>query len=342
MKTARILQQTLRTLAVASVGILWATTAAQADTLTFTNSSPRSAAAEMSRRYGVTIVFKSIVNAGTPVTFSVDNPDTPEGRLQAISNLANATGMDFQKVYVVSKVSAGTTIPEVKIDSDGPIVFTSTTLPARDAIQTVAAVDNALVQISDAVSGDVTLPDTHLNAMAAAAVIAKQTGTVWKAYYGLYRRGETPPRFAGTVLDRTADGQPILQLPLLTYRNPTSHTVPLNSGANAVVGPIAPLSNGPDVLTVQDTSLSVYPDLGFGPYGYNPYGNGYNPYANGGFGYLAPDGSVAAPGMVYTPGAGATPVVPGVNAPGVNAATGPNGTTVLLPNSSSTSTPTGQ
>ena len=160
------------------------------DTLTFTNTPASNAAAVMSKRFGVTIVFRGGVNPSQPVTFSVDNPDTPGGRLQAISNLATALDVDFQKVYVVSKVDPGAAVPAVPLDSNGPIVFSSTHVPVRDAIQTVAAVDSAMTQINSAITGDVTLPSTRLTASEAAAAISTHTGTEWKAYYGMFKRVE--------------------------------------------------------------------------------------------------------------------------------------------------------
>jgi len=299
------------------------------DTLTFTNTSASSAAAAMSKRFGVTIVFRGSVNMGQPVTFSVDNPDTAGGRLQAISSLASALDLDFQKVYVVSKVDPGAAVPAVPLDTNGPIVFTSTHVPVRDAIQTVAAVDNAVTQINSAITGDVTLPSTHLTASEAAAAIAKQTGTEWKAYYGMFKRGEEPARLSGVVVGETNNGQPITVQPLLSYRSSAPVTVPLHSGQDAVVGPFNPLLGRPDVASVPETNFGIAPDDGFGGFGVG-YGDPYgytNPY--GAYGYVAPNGTVAAPGVVVTPGVGVSPVVPGVNAPGVNAVATPNGTAVL-------------
>lgn len=301
-----------------------------AATLTFSNASARSAAAAMNQHYGVTVVFRGSIDTSRPVSFSVDSPDTPGGRLQAVSNLASALGLDFQKVFVVSKAAPGASVPEVKLDSDGPIVFTSTHVSAREAIQTVAAVDSAVTQISGLVTGNVLLPRTHLTASEAAAIIAKQTGTQWKAYYGLFRRGEEPQRLSGAIIDRTGGGQPIMELPLLNYRSTISRAVPLNDAAGAVVGPFAPLSTSPDVSSVANTNFGLAPDDGLYGYGYgDPYGytNPYGPY-----GYAAPNGAFAAPGVVVTPGVGATPVVPGVNAPGVNAVAGANGTAMPVGN----------
>lgn len=291
MKTSHILAAAVLTAGL-SLAILPAVHAD--DTLTFTNASARNAAAVMNKRFGVTIVFRGSINPSQPVTFSVDNPDTPGGRLQAISNLATALDVDFQKVYVVSKVDPGAAVPPVPLDSNGPIVFSASHVPVRDAIQTVAAVDNALTQISSAITGDVTLPSTHLTALAAAAAIAKQTGTEWKAYYGMFKRGEEPARLKGMVIGQTNNGQAITVQPLLTYRSSVPVTVPVFGQQNAVGGPFGPVSGVDNVLTVPDTNLGIDPNAGFGGFGYgDPYGY-TNPY--GAYGYAAPNGTPAAPG----------------------------------------------
>ena len=276
------------------------------DTLTFTHTSARRAAAVMSKRFGVTIVFRGSINPSQPVTFSVDNPDTDGGRLQAISSLATALNVDFQKVYVVSKVDPGAAVPAVPLDSNGPIVFSSAHVPVRDAIQTVAAVDNALTQINSAITGDVTLPSTHLTASEAAAAISKQTGTEWKAYYGMFKRGEEPARLRGTVVGETNNGQAITALPLLTYRSAAPVTVPLYGQQKAVSGPFGPLSGNEDVLTVPNANLGIDPNADFGGFGYG-YGDPYgytNPY--GSYGYAPPTGTPVASDPVYAPGGGPT------------------------------------
>lgn len=319
MNTKRRL--TTITAAVLATGVSLASLPAlHAQTLTFTNAPAGEVAAAMSKRLGVTIVFRGSLNKSLPVTFSVDDPDAPGGRLQAVSSLATALDADFQKVYVVSKVDPGAAVPSVPLDSNGPVVFRSTRVPVRQAIQTVAAVDSAVTQISGAVTGSVTFPSTNLSASDAAASIAKQTGTEWKAYYGLFKRGEAPARLNGVVVDRTADGQPIVAQPLLSYRSSAPVTVPLHSAAEAVVGPFALPGTNPNVSSVANTNFG-FAD-GFGdPYGFaSPYG----PY-----GYAGPDGSFATPGAVYTPGVGVSPVVPGVNAPPANATSGSGGQAIL-------------
>ena len=287
-----------------------------ADTLTFTNAPASEAAAAMGKRLGVTIVFRGSVNKNLPVTFSVDDPDSPGGRLQAVSSLATALDADFQKVYVVSKVDPGAAIPAVPLDTNAPLVFQAARVPARQAIQAVAAVDSAVTQISGAVEGSVVFPDTHMSASAAAAVIAKQTGTEWKAYYGLFKRGEAPARLNGIVVDRTADGQPITVQPLLSYRSSAPVTVPLHSGQDAVVGPFAPLSGTPNIASVANTNFGLVDPFGLGGFG-DPYGYA-SPY--GPYGYPGPDGSLAAPGV--------SPVIPGATAP-TTTTTGSSGQPIL-------------
>ncbi len=299
------------------------------DTLTFTNAPASSVAAAMNKRYGVTIVFRGSVNTQQPVTFSVDNPDTAGGRLQAISSLATALDVDFQKVYVVSKVDPGAAVPPVPLDTDGPIVFSAAHVPVRDAIQTVAAVDNAITQINSAITGDVTLPSTRMSASEAAAAIAKQTGTEWKAYYGMFKRGEEPARLEGTVIGETGNGQAITVQPLLTYRSTAPVTVPVYTPQDAVVGPLAANTGAPDVVTVPNTNFDLTPNDGFGGFGLG-YGDPYgytNPY--GAYGYATPNGGFASPGAVVTSSGAVGPVVPGVNAPPANAIAAPVGTMTI-------------
>jgi len=285
----------------------------RAETISFSNTPASNVVAQLNRQLGVTIVFRGAVGASRPVTFSVDDPSTPGGRLDAVSSLANALGLDFQKVFVVSKIDAGATVPEIKIDSNAPIVFPTEKMPAREAIQIVASVDSALTQISGAVTGDVVFPNRRMRATDAAALIAKQTQTGWKAYYGLFKRGQGPQRLEGVVLDRTAGGQAITELPLLSYRNTISRPAPV------VVTGVKPAPNtlpgaAPNVAVVPAnnplyTQPYGYSPYGFDPYSYSPYGGygGYPPYGGyGGFspygygGYPVQNGAIY-PGYQYAP-----------------------------------------
>lgn len=330
MDTARAVRKT--TLAFFAAGAsLFLAAAVRADTLSFTSTPASNAVAQMSRRYGVSIVFRSAVNSRKPVTFSVDNADTPDGRVQAINDLANALDMDFQKVYIVSKIEPGTSVPEVRIDNDGPILFPATKVSAREAIQTIAGVDGAVTQISGAVKGNVMFPSRRTTAAAAAATVARQTGTVWHAYYGFFKRGEEPARLKGDVVGRDINGNPITALPLVTFRNQVSRPAPVTEGT--------PTPGSPSGI---GQGFSPYGYPGYSPYGFDPgspsYGyTGYgSPYGFSGFGYPAPDGGVAYPGFNYSPGTGAEPVTPGVNAPGLfppgsNVTTVPNNNITILP-----------
>jgi len=337
MDTAYAAQKRTLAFFAAGAGLLLAS-AVRADTLTFTSMPASNAVAEMSRRYGVSIVFRSAVNSSRPVTFSVDNADTPDGRVQAINDLANALDMDFQKVYIVSKIEPGTSVPEVKIDNDGPIVFPTTKVSAREAIQTIAGVDGAVTQISGAVKGSVVFPSRRTTAQAAATTVARQTGTVWHAYYGFFKRGEEPARLKGDVVGRDINGNPITALPLVTFRNQISTPAP-TTGLASDKGLPTP-GGAPSVTVVPDTAAGFVPGFGFSPYGdfgNSPYGYGYgSPYGYGGFGYPAPDGGMAYPGFNYSPGFGVEPTMPGVNAPGFfppgsNVTSVPSGGITILP-----------
>lgn len=291
--------RTFSKLALVSVGVALLASGVRADTLNLSNVSAATAATQMSKRYGISVVYRGPVT-GRLVTLSAENPDTPAGRIQAVNDLANSLGMDFQKVYVVSKVDAGVAVPDVAVDTNAPVVFPALKTSAREAIKLVAGVDGADAQISDAITGDVTFPTRRMTVSKAAALIAAQTGTVWKAYYGLFRPGEGPARLQGSVVGTTTGGQPITALPLITFRNQPVAAVP------------APATNAPGTAS--------YPLNGFSPYGYSAFGDGFDPYGGGygqynGLGYAAPNGGTAYPGYVYTPGAGVDPAVPGYNAP---------------------------
>jgi hypothetical protein len=315
MKIVNFVPQTSRLLLTAGIGLLIGT-AVQADTLSFTNAPASNVAAEMGRRYGVSIVFKGAVNGNQPLTFSVDNADTPGGRLQAISYLADALGMDYQKVYVVSKIDPGTTVPEVKIDSDGPVVFPTTKVSAREAIHTVAAVDGALVQISKLVQGSVVFPNPRMTAPEAAASIARQTQTVWRAYYGFFKHGDASAKLSTVVVGQGSDAANAL--PLLTFRPTRSHEVPISEFNDPNVGITPILSGGAAVTTVGAPNVPFDNPFGYSGLGYDPYGN-FNPYGYPGYNY-------AYPGYPALPTTGVTtPITPNTNAPvtGIPPATTP-------------------
>lgn len=319
MKTASSILIASRCLAAAGVGLFLAT-AVHADTLNFNKTPASNAAAELNRRYGITIVFKGAVNGNTPVTFSVDDAMTPGGRLQAVNDLAYALNLDFQKVFVVSKIDPGTTVPAVKIDSEAPVVFTATKLPAREAIRTVAAVDGAIVQISRLVQGSVVFPNRSTTTQDAAASIARQTQTVWKAYYGLFPRGQGPSNLDSSAPGATGDGD--TAFPLVSFRKSGSHDVPISGFPDANTGIALPLTGAEAVTTVGNPDVPFnnpydYPPFGYSGLGYDPYGY-FSPYGYPGYGYTVP-GSPAVP-------------VPGTPTPTAPVTTVPPTNTTVLPN----------
>jgi hypothetical protein len=155
------------------------------------------------------------------------------------------------------------------IDADtAPVVFTSRTVPADDAIRTVAAVDGASVQFYVPIDGNVTLSSARLSAPEAAREIAEQTHTLWKAFYAV-----TPNVHGsvagGKVIGRTADGSPIIEIPLETFRvappPPTPAAAPTQTASGATAANAG-------------TSISDYANDPFSPYNPNSPYNPYNPY----------------------------------------------------------------
>ncbi len=261
--------------------------------LSFDLVPARDAAARISDQFAVNIVFKGGLDASLPVSFTVS--DRSGTRLEAINDLANAVGADFQKTFVISKDDAAAPSPLPKIDTNGSVVFPSLTMPAAEAIRMAAAVDNATVQIYGDLSGTVSLPTLNMSASAAADEIARQTHTRWKAFYAILPTAQARP-VAGRIIDRTGSGAPITEDPYVYYTRPTPVAqqaedttprplIPQQQDATANTNPYGPIG-GPGVSG------------GFPP-GYNPSennglngvtGNGFNNggmdnggYNNGGF-----------------------------------------------------------
>lgn len=194
---------------------------AQAAPLVINGESMAQAAAELSAKYDVNIVYKGDFGPPKDVTFTVDDADSPGGRLQAINALANAVGADFTKTYVVSKVTEGETAPTAQIDSRTLMTFPSKTMPVQDAISLIASTDSASAQIVGTLNDTVTFSDQSLTASQAADEVAKQTNTRWKTFYALVPRGNGRVT-GGKIIGRTSGGQAITELPFVYYTHPKS------------------------------------------------------------------------------------------------------------------------
>lgn len=293
---------------------------AHADSLDFEQAPVSNAVAKLDKTFGVSIVIDGASNPNTPVDVLVADLDRPGARLDAINQLANSLGLDFQKSYVISKVSDDTAIPDVRLDTTSHVVFADNTVDAAAAIQKIGLLDAAIVHFSDPVSGKVNLSDTDLQASDAADQIAKQTHTVWQAVYTLTPRSQ-PAVERGKIVDRTNEGQPIVQLPFSTYFSPapkvldttpqqqtTSVQVPSTVVAPATGQAPAATTSQPNAMALPNQTMPYANPNGYAnpyanPYGYpygnpyasaygNPYGNSYvNPYANSyGNSYADPNG----------------------------------------------------
>lgn len=186
--------------------------AAPTPALTFDNVPAAKAAARLASQYGVAIVLQG--HFGRHVTFTLDNAEAPTARLEAVNALANAVVADYTKMYVVSK--AADDAPAVGVDTTATLPFNSVTLSAKEAIETIAAADDATAQIAPDVDGTVTLSGPNLTVAHAAAEIAQQTHTQWKAVYVL------APHVArrivdGKVIGHTNGGSPIVEYAYVYY-----------------------------------------------------------------------------------------------------------------------------
>jgi len=192
-----------------------------ANPLTFNKTPLGNVVAQMKQNLGINISIKGAYDPNLPVTFTADNTGIAAQRVQAVNNLANALGADFQKAYVVSPAAPGATSSPIAVDTNADVAFASTSLSATQAIQTVAGADGAVAQISSGVTGNVNLSDRVLNTRQAAAEIARQTHTKWKIYYAIFKPGQAP-KFAGQVVGQSNDGHPIIKIPLQTASSGTS------------------------------------------------------------------------------------------------------------------------
>jgi hypothetical protein len=267
LRTVRLMSGSLATLALLGVA-----GSVHAEPLAVDGVSALDAARQISDKYGVNVVFKGNFRTAQPVSFTLPDGDTPGSRLEAINALANAAGADFSKTYVISRVGEGQDLPPIHIDSNANVAFQSTTVSVQDAISAVAAVDNATVQMPDAMGGTVTLSSTQMSDGDAANEIAAQTHTRWKVFYAL------TPRLAGH--QKVADAQ------AAAAQQAAAQQAAADQQAMAA-------NNG-------------YP-AGYNPFAYDPNNfNYYNPYGFGGYtgpfgGYGGFEGA-AAPGTQIGPG----------------------------------------
>lgn len=267
--------------------MLWGIAAFGAS-LDFAHVPARDAAAQITEKYGVNIVFRGTLDTSSPVTFSVAEGDG--ARMQAVISLANAMNADCQKTYVVSKADKDVEISTPKIDTNAIVAFPSRTVTADEAVQRIAGVDSAISQFYGQPGEMVTLSATSLDAREAARQVAQQTHTRWKVFFAITPAAQGRTR-GGRIVGRTSTGEPIIQDPYVYY-----HSTPVEAPPTL---PSAPL---PTAAGTQVSGQSQAPGYGSMPYGfysspYNyPYGfdsyAGNNPYSQnlyaGGYGPSAP------------------------------------------------------
>ena len=261
-------------------------TGAQAEPLTFNHTPASNAIAQIQKHYGISISLKGGLNTARPVSFSVDGTGSRADRLQAISNLANALGGDFRKVYTVSPNSEGAATSKVKVDSSANVLFSASALSANEAIQAVAGADDAMAQVDSQITGNVRLSDTTLTVPEAAAEIARQTHTRWKVYYAIYPRSMAS-RFNGKVIGHTATGRAIIQSPLNTYQKPVVVAAQPNDNSDN--------ANGDNSNAMANGNMNGN-GYNYNPFGQNGYSAGFDQFGNYGF-----SGNGFGPSGIFTP-----------------------------------------
>jgi len=212
--------------AALSALFLWTgvlSTSARADSLQFDKAPVTDVVAKLDNTFNVTIVLKGDVNPQTPVTLDVDDTTAPNAVLDAINQLSNAIGADFQKSFVISRIADSEPVPPVQINTKTDAAFPDNddyTVDVHYAIQQVAALDGATVDVTDPISqSDVALTDLDLPVADAANQIAQKTHTRWETIYTLTPRSAVP-NIEGKVVDRTNEGQPIIEEPFSWYEAP--------------------------------------------------------------------------------------------------------------------------
>jgi len=202
-----------------------ASSPARANSLLIEQTPVTNAVAEMDHVFGITIVVKGAIDPEMPVTVSLDDTSAPGAVLDAVNQLSNDIGATFQKSVVISKLPKSEAVPPVHIDGTTEIYFSDNTVGAEDAIQRVASLDSAEVNFTDAVSGTIFLPDVEFTLTDAANDIAQRTHTRWQSVYTL-SIGQSSNVPEGKVVDRTNEGQPIIQLPYSVYDSPPPSPTP--------------------------------------------------------------------------------------------------------------------
>jgi len=260
--------------------------AVHADPLDFEQAPMSNVVAKLDRTFGISVVVTGRFNPDTPVSLMVADPAASNARLDAINQLANSLGSDFQKSFVISKVADESIVPDVRVDTGSHVLFEDNTVDAGAAIQKLALLDNSTVSFADPISGSVNLSDTNLQVQDAANQIAQQTHTHWQAVYTLTPRSQTP-LVRGRIVDRTTEGQPIVQLPFSTYIAPepkedldTTTPGTDTTGKDAEKTGTAPASGAaaPGTTPAANSDANAYANQYANPYA-SPYANPYyNPY----------------------------------------------------------------
>jgi hypothetical protein len=289
--------------------------------LDFESTPVTDVVAQLNKAFGVTIVISRGLDTDRSVSFTVDNITGSGARLDAVTSLSNALDADFNKVFVVSKIADETTPPDPVIDINAPVVFQDD-MSMEDAIDLVAGVDDASVQFYSMVHGTAMFPSKDMTTVDAARDLARQSHTLWKTYYMIVprRHGRVPD--GSKVIGYTDGGQPITELPLVTFRvapkpvppaaEPNPNSVASESASRGAKTPAGVPGQGQDAQNQQYNPNSPYVIGGQNQFG-SQFDNGnlgwFSSSPSGGDSFSGNTGfsSVTGPGSIYQGGGYTSP-----------------------------------
>ena len=293
-------------LSVAAIGISVAPASAQPGRVPIT---AQQAIHNLKANYGVMIIPRDGVDLNTMVNASVTT-DTDVAPSIAVARLASAMNARARMVFIVLPASADrpvTTLSDARSfdDAGGTVTLSLSGLPADSAIRTVAAADNAVVDLrSDVGNRTIDLDGANMGLAEAIAKIAAQTNTHWIQAYELL------PAPAPTLARAPQFHRAQSLVTMSTDAGPTGpvyfHPAPPPPPPAAQPTPPANDQGTNNSQTNQPAQGPANPNDGLPPYYVMQNGYGYEngvPYPQtwGGFSY---GGFAPNPGFVVNPSFG--------------------------------------
>ncbi len=254
--------------------------------------SARSLIAQFRATTGATVDVADGLDLDRPVAVP---PGLFGSRQHLMDNIAGAINAEWHKTWVVTSVSPTKPYADADYlrgvaDQAGTVSFDATSLPAAQAIRTVAKADNADVQIVGPLpTPTVTLAMSDLGVADAIAGVSRATGTSWSLTYTLALRtastratvsDDSPRLFHIRQADRLQRALANQEAPIMVhFQYPSTGPDPrvmdqgvADNGANTYFGPTVTTPGSPlSPLGAYSSGLSG----DYGPVGIYALGNGF-------------------------------------------------------------------